>query len=96
MCDALKAEGFDQVIREKTGLVTDAYFSGTKVAWLLDNVPGARRRAEAGELAFGTVDSWLMWNLSGGALHVTDVSNASRTLLYNIYTCDWDDGFSPS
>jgi glycerol kinase len=91
MCDALKAEGFDQVIREKTGLVTDAYFSGTKVAWLLDNVPGARRRAEAGELAFGTVDSWLMWNLSGGALHVTDVSNASRTLLYNIYTCDWDD-----
>jgi len=91
MCDALKAEGFDRVIREKTGLVTDAYFSGTKVAWLLDNVPGVRRRAEAGELAFGTVDSWLLWNLSGGALHVTDVSNASRTLLYNIYTGNWDD-----
>ena len=91
MCDALKAEGYDRVLREKTGLVTDAYFSGTKVAWLLDNVPGARRRAEAGELAFGTVDSWLMGNLSGGALHLTDVSNASRTLLYNIYTCDWDD-----
>ena len=91
MCDALKAEGFDRVIREKTGLVTDAYFSGTKVAWLLDNVPHVRRRAEAGELAFGTVDSWLLWNLSGGALHITDVSNASRTLLYNIYTGDWDD-----
>jgi len=91
MCDALKAEGYDRVIREKTGLVTDAYFSGTKVAWLLDNVPGVRRRAEAGELAFGTVDTWLLWNLSDGALHVTDVSNASRTLLYNIYTGDWDD-----
>ncbi|MCZ2097070.1 MAG: glycerol kinase GlpK [Anaerolineae bacterium] len=91
MCDALKAEGFDRVIRAKTGLVTDAYFSGTKVAWLLDNVPGARARAEAGELAFGTVDSWLLWNLSGGTLHLTDVSNASRTLLYNIYTGDWDD-----
>jgi len=91
MCDALKAEGFDRVIREKTGLVTDAYFSGTKVAWLLDNVPGVRSRATAGELAFGTVDSWLVWNLSGGALHITDVSNASRTLLYNIHTGDWDD-----
>jgi len=91
MCDALKAEGFDRVIREKTGLVTDAYFSGTKVAWLLDNVPGVRQRAEAGELAFGTVDSWLLWNLSDGALHITDVSNASRTLLYNIYTGGWDD-----
>jgi len=91
LCDALRAEGFDQTIRERTGLVTDPYFSGTKVAWLLDNVPGARQRAEAGELAFGTVDSWLMWNLSGGALHVTDVTNASRTLLYNIYSGDWDD-----
>ncbi|NLX10358.1 MAG: glycerol kinase GlpK [Chloroflexi bacterium] len=91
MCDALKAEGYDRVIREKTGLVTDAYFSGTKVAWLLDNVAGARRRAEAGELAFGTVDTWLLWNLSGGQLHITDVSNASRTLLYNIYAGDWDD-----
>ncbi|NDJ75465.1 MAG: glycerol kinase GlpK [Chloroflexi bacterium] len=91
MCDALKAEGFDTVLREKTGLVTDAYFSGTKVAWLLENVPGVRARAEAGELAFGTVDTWLLWNLSGGALHITDVTNASRTLLYNIHTGDWDD-----
>ncbi len=91
MCDQLKAEGFDAVIREKTGLVTDAYFSGTKVAWLLDNVPGVRERAEQGELAFGTIDSWLVWNLSGGRLHITDVSNASRTLLYNIHTRQWDD-----
>jgi glycerol kinase len=91
MCDAIRADGFDKVIRAKTGLVTDAYFSGTKAAWLLDNVPGVRQRAEAGQLAFGTVDTWLMWNLSGGALHITDVSNASRTLLYNIYTGDWDD-----
>ncbi len=91
LCETLKAEGFDQVIRQKTGLVTDAYFSGTKVAWLLDNVPNARQRAEAGELAFGTVDSWLVWNLTSGDLHITDVSNASRTLLYNIYTGDWDD-----
>lgn len=90
MCDAIRADGFDKAIRAKTGLVTDAYFSGTKVAWLLDNVPGARARAAAGDLAFGTVDTWLMWNLSGGALHVTDVSNASRTMLYNIYAGDWD------
>ncbi|MBN1965384.1 MAG: glycerol kinase GlpK [Anaerolineae bacterium] len=89
-CDQLKAEGFDQTIRAHTGLVTDAYFSGTKVAWLLDHVPGARARAEAGELAFGTIDSWLLWKLSGGKLHVTDVTNASRTLLYNIHTGDWD------
>ncbi len=91
LCDAIKADGFDAALRAKTGLVTDAYFSGTKVAWLLDNVPGVRARAEAGELAFGTVDSWLLWNLSGGALHITDVTNASRTLLYNIYTGNWDD-----
>jgi len=91
MCDALRAEGFDTVIREKTGLVTDAYFSGTKVAGLLENVPGARQRADAGELAFGTVDTWLLWNLSGGELHITDPSNASRTLLYNIYRNEWDD-----
>jgi glycerol kinase len=91
LCDAIKADGFDRALRDKTGLVTDAYFSGTKVAWLLDNVPGVRARAEAGELAFGTVDTWLMWNLSGGALHVTDVTNASRTLLYNISSGDWDD-----
>ncbi len=91
LCDRLKAEGFDRVLREKTGLVTDPYFSGTKVAWLLENVSGVRSRAEHGDLAFGTVDSWLLWNLSGGKLHVTDVTNASRTLLYNIYTGDWDD-----
>jgi glycerol kinase len=89
-CDALKAEGFDHVIRDKTGLVTDAYFSGTKVAWLLENVPGARKRAERGELAFGTIDTFLLWRLSGGRIHVTDVSNASRTLLFNIHTLDWD------
>lgn len=91
ICEQLKAEGFDKVIREKTGLVTDAYFSGTKIAWLLENVPGARAKAEAGELAFGTVDTWLLWNLSGGSLHITDVSNAARTLIFNIHTGDWDD-----
>jgi glycerol kinase len=91
MCEQLKAEGFDKVIRAKTGLVTDAYFSGTKIAWLLENVPGARAKAEAGELAFGTVDTWLLWNLSGGSLHITDVSNAARTLIFNIHTGDWDD-----
>ena len=88
-CDALKAEGFDQVILRETGLVTDAYFSGTKVAWLLDNVAGARERAEAGELAFGTVDSYLVWKLTGGALHITDVSNAARTMLFDIHRGDW-------
>jgi glycerol kinase len=89
-CDQLKAEGYDKIICGKTGLVTDAYFSGTKVWWILENVPGVRQRAEAGELAFGTVDTWLIWNLTGGKLHITDVSNASRTMLYNIYTNDWD------
>ncbi len=89
LCDQLKAEGFDKVILEKTGLVTDAYFSGTKVAWILDNVPGARARAERGELAFGTVDSFLAWRLSGGRLHITDVSNASRTMLYDIHKRWW-------
>lgn len=91
LCDRLKADGLEPLFREKTGLVLDAYFSGTKLAWLLDNVPGARQRAEAGELAFGTVDSWLVWNLSGGRLHISDASNASRTLLFNISTLDWDD-----
>jgi len=91
LCDELKAEGFDTLIRERTGLVTDAYFSGTKVAWLLDNVPGVRARAEAGELAFGALDTFLLWRLSGGRLHVTDVSNASRTMLFDIHTLDWDD-----
>ncbi len=91
LCQQLKAEGFDRVLAQKTGLVTDPYFSGTKVAWLLENVPNARQRAERGELAFGTIDSFLIWRLTGGRLHVTDVSNASRTLLYNIHTGDWDD-----
>jgi len=89
-CDALKASGLEARVTGKTGLVLDAYFSGTKLAWILDNVPGARARAEAGELAFGTIDSWLVWKLSAGAAHVTDVSNASRTLLYNIHTGGWD------
>jgi glycerol kinase len=90
-CDALKARGLEPRVTAKTGLVLDAYFSGTKLAWILDNVPGARAGAEAGRLAFGTVDSWLVWKLSGGAAHVTDVSNASRTLLYNIHTGSWDE-----
>jgi glycerol kinase len=90
-CDELKNAGHANRIQQKTGLVIDAYFSATKLKWILDNVAGARAKAEKGELAFGTVDSWLVWNLSGGAVHVTDVSNASRTLLLNIHTCTWDD-----
>jgi len=90
-CDRLKADGAEPLVRDKTGLVLDAYFSGTKLAWILDNVPGARTRAEAGELAFGTVDTWLAWKLTVGRLHVTDPSNASRTLLFNIHTLQWDD-----
>ena len=90
LCEQLKARGLEPMIRRKTGLVLDAYFSGTKVRWLLDHVPGVRRRAQRGELAFGTVDSWLIWNLTGGATHATDFTNASRTLLYNIRTRRWD------
>ncbi len=90
ICDQLRAEGHEDLIRQKTGLLLDAYFSGTKIAWLLDNVPDARAKADKGELAFGTVDTWLVWNLTGGELHVTDASNASRTLLYDIHTGDWD------
>lgn len=90
-CDALRHAGHGEAIRERTGLELDAYFSGTKLAWLLDSVPGARARAERGELAFGTVDSWLAWRLTGGGSHVTDASNASRTLLFNIHDLDWDD-----
>lgn len=90
-CDELKAEGFDRTILQHTGLVTDAYFSGTKVAWLLENVAGAREKAEAGELAFGTIDSFLVWKLTGGALHITDVSNAARTMLFDIHCGDWAD-----
>ena len=91
ICDRLKARKLDRVIRRKTGLVLDAYFSGTKVQWILQNVKGARARAMAGELAFGTVDSWLVWNLTGGKVHVTDASNASRTMLFDISKGDWDD-----
>ena len=90
-CDALKAAGHAERIAKKTGLVIDAYFSGTKVKWILDHVPGARARALAGELAFGTVDAWLIWKLTGGAVHATDATNASRTLLYDINTHAWDD-----
>ncbi|HUH92386.1 MAG TPA: glycerol kinase GlpK [Casimicrobiaceae bacterium] len=90
-CDALREAGHAPLIAKKTGLVIDAYFSGTKLKWLLDHVPGARQRALAGELAFGTVDSWLVWNLSGGAAHVTDASNASRTMLFDIHRGAWDE-----
>jgi glycerol kinase len=91
VCDRLRARRLDRVIRKKTGLVIDAYFSATKVQWILQNVRGARERAKAGDLAFGTVDSWLIWNLTGGKVHVTDASNASRTMLYDISKGDWDD-----
>lgn len=91
MCERLKAEGFDQVIRERTGLVADAYFSGTKIVWLIENIPGVRKLADQGKLAFGTVDTFLLWRLSGGRLHITDPSNASRTMLYNIHTQAWDE-----
>jgi glycerol kinase len=89
-CDQIRRDGFDQMLRERTGLVTDAYFSGTKIAWLLENILGARERAGRGELACGTIDTWLIWNLTGGRTHATDVSNASRTLLFNIHTLAWD------
>ena len=89
LCDQLRKEGFAETILEKTGLVTDAYFSATKVAWILDNVPGAREKADAGKLAFGTVDSYIVWKLTNGRLHITDVSNASRTMMYNIHKKWW-------
>ena len=89
-CDSLKDQGLTGFIREKTGLIIDAYFSATKIRWILNNVPGARQRAEAGKLRFGTVDTWLIWNLTRGGCHVTDVSNASRTMLFNIHTLSWD------
>jgi glycerol kinase len=91
LCDRLQADGREGLVRARTGLVIDAYFSGTKIAWLLENVPGARRQAEAGKLAFGTVDSWLIWKLTGGRRHITDATNASRTMLYNIHSGAWDD-----
>jgi glycerol kinase len=90
-CDALRARGVESLVRERTGLVLDAYFSGTKIGWLLDHVPGARRRAERGELAFGTVDAWLLWKLTAGRLHATDATNASRTLCLGLRSVDWDD-----
>ena len=91
ICDQMRADGLVPLIQNKTGLVIDAYFSGTKVRWILDNVPGVREKAERGELAFGTVDSWLIWKLTHGQVHVTDETNASRTMLFNIHTRDWDD-----
>jgi glycerol kinase len=90
-CDELKSRGLSKLIQEKTGLIIDAYFSATKLKWILDHVPGAKARAEKGELAFGTVDSWLVWNLTKGRLHVTDITNASRTMLLNIHTGSWDE-----
>lgn len=89
-CDELKVKGLDRVIREKTGLIIDAYFSASKIKWILENVKGAREKANKGELCFGTIDSWLVWNLTRGQVHVTDVSNASRTMLCNIHTLQWD------
>ncbi|MBI3617604.1 MAG: glycerol kinase GlpK, partial [Candidatus Omnitrophica bacterium] len=90
ICQALKAKGLEKLFREKTGLVIDAYFSGTKIRWLLDHVPGLRRRAAKGEIRFGTIDSWLIWRLTGGASHATDLTNASRTLIFNIRSKKWD------
>ena len=89
--DSLKARGLTETVRESTGLVPDAYFSATKIKWILDQVPGSRERAARGEVLFGTVDSWLVWKLTGGAVHITDYTNASRTMVYNIHTLDWDD-----
>jgi glycerol kinase len=91
ICEDLKSKGHNELFRNKTGLLIDAYFSGTKVKWILDNVDGAREKAERGELLFGTIDTWLIWKLSGGRAHVTDYSNASRTLMYNIHELKWDD-----
>ena len=90
MCEKLKDDGYEKIIRSKTGLLLDPYFSATKLKWILDNVEGAREKAEKGEICFGTVDSWLMWNLTGGKVHATDYSNAARTMLFNIHTLEWD------
>lgn len=90
-CDELKAKGLDKIIKEKTGLILDPYFSGTKIKWILDHVPGAREQAEAGELLFGNIDTWLIWNLTKGRVHVTDYTNASRTMIYNIHDLKWDE-----
>ncbi|MDF6590406.1 FGGY family carbohydrate kinase, partial [Escherichia coli] len=90
ICERLRAEGLEDEVRKRTGLIIDPYFSATKLRWILDHVDGARERAARGELAFGTIDSWLVWQLTRGRLHVTDVSNASRTMLWNIHTGEWD------
>ena len=90
-CDQLKEQGHAKMIQEKTGLIVDAYFSGTKIKWILDNTPGAREKAKAGDIAFGTIDSWLVWKLTSGKVHITDITNASRTMLFNIHTQQWDD-----
>ncbi len=90
ICEELKQKGFDKLVREKTGLIIDAYFSGTKLRWILDHVPNGQKRAEQGDLLFGTVDSWLVWNLTAGKVHITDYSNASRTMLFNIHSLQWD------
>ncbi|TQQ85816.1 glycerol kinase [Peptacetobacter hominis] len=90
ICEELKEKGFSDIIRKKTGLIIDAYFSATKIKWILDNVKGAREKAEKGELLFGTVDTWLIWKLTGGKVHITDYSNASRTMMFNIHTLNWD------
>ena len=91
ICDELANNGYQDIFKQKTGLLIDSYFSGTKVKWILDHVKGAREKAEKGELLFGTIDTWLIWKLSGGQAHVTDYSNASRTLMFNIYELQWDD-----
>src|SRR5690625_5105006 len=91
MCEELRADSHEETFRKKTGLLIDPYFSGTKVKWILDNVDGAKEKAEKGELLFGTIDSWLIYKLTGGKVHVTDYSNASRTLMFNIYDLQWDD-----
>ena len=90
-CDELVESGFSETVKKKTGLIIDAYFSGTKIKWILDNVEGAREEAEKGNLLFGTVDTWLIWNLTKGKVHVTDYTNAARTMLFNIHTLEWDD-----
>ena len=90
ICEQMKRDGMEPYVKDTTGLIVDAYFSGTKIKWILDNVEGARERAEAGELLFGTVDTWLIWKLTGGAVHVTDYTNASRTMLYDIHNLCWD------
>ena len=91
IADQLKADGYADLVHDATGLLIDSYFSATKIRWILDHVPGAQERAENGELLFGTIDTWLSWKLSGGAIHVTDYTNASRTMLFNIHKLDWDD-----